>query len=203
MQHLHVMQTSLQISSSLFLEIFQENEIISFFPISAIRVGSNYKQQHNSQPMEFLIRSNVIDATDFPIRFAVDQNDFILRIINLKFTTPIDCYDAEKMAPNTFLREYGDTVYFRFGNSTDDPYLSMVTIWDNACTLSSTMVAIISTAAVLTLTLIIAVTAVFYKFLMRRQRNRRLGLVVPDGKTYRETEIVFQIEHAGLLKSDL
>lgn len=153
--------------------------------------------------MEFLIRSNLIDATDFPIRIVVNQNDFILRIINLKFTTPIDCNYAEKMASNTFLRDFGDTIYFRFGNSDDDPYLSMITIWDNACILSSTTVAIISTAAVLALTLIIAITAVFYKFLVRRQRNRRLGLVTPEGKTYRETEIVFQVEHAGLLKTDL
>lgn len=168
-----------------------------------MRVGSSYKQKHNSQPMEILIRSNEIDATDFPIRIAVNQNDFILRIINLKFTMPIDCNYAEKMVPNTFLREFGDTVYFRFGNSTDDPYLSLVTIWDNACTLSSTTVAIISTVAVLALTLIVAITAVFYKFLIRRQRNRRMGLVIPEGKTYRETEIVFQVEHAGLLKTDL
>lgn len=153
--------------------------------------------------MEFLIRSNIIDETDFPIRIAVQQNDFILRIINLKFTTPIDCKHAEKMVPNTFLREFGDTIYFRFGNSIDDPYLTVRTIWDNACTLSSTFVAIISTVTVLALTLIIAIAAVLYKFLLKHQRNRRLGLIVPEGKTYRETEIVFQVEHAGLLKTDL
>lgn len=152
--------------------------------------------------MEFQFISNSIHATDFPIRIKVDQTDFILRIFDLKFTTPIDCSYTTQLEHNTFLRQYGDTIYFRLDKATDE-FQSYSNILNNACALSPATIAIIATSTVLALILIIAITAVFYRFLMKHQKKPNLTMVIPDGKTYRETQIVYQIEHAGLLKTNL
>lgn len=156
--------------------------------------------------MEFQFLSNTIQTTDYPIRIAIAENDFHLRIFNLKFTTAIDCSYRTQFEYNTFLQQYGDTIYFRLDKTLNnkDSYQSLSNIMNNICALSSATIAIIATSAILLLILIIAITVVFYRFLMKHHKPRPpLSLVIPEGKTYRETQIIFQVENAGLLKTDL
>lgn len=171
---------------------------------SAMKVGSTYRRQ-NSQPMEFHFLSNTIRTTDYPIRVIIDQSSFNLRLFDLKFLMPIDCSYMTQLEHNSFLQTYGDTIYFPFGSQAgaETEFQSFSSILNNLCVLSPATIAIIATSAVLVLILIIAVTAVFYRYLMKRQSNRPVNMVIPDGKTYRETQIVFQIENAGLLKTNL
>lgn len=42
-----------------------------------------------------------------------------------------------------------------------------------------------------------------YRVAARCHTTREIPVIMPEGKTYRETQIVMQIEHAGLLKTDL
>lgn len=154
--------------------------------------------------MDFQFQSNVIQHTNFPIRFIVSP-DFRLRIIDLKFPNPIECPEALKLEHNQFLREFGDTVYFRIGKPYDSsaPYYSLSNILSEVCVVASHIIAIVSVVAVLIFILIVVVTAVFYRYLLRRERIKQLNVIRPEGKTYRETQIVVQIENAGLLKTDL
>lgn len=70
--------------------------------------------------------------------------------------------------------------------------------------MTSYIVAIVSSVAVLALIIIIVAVAIFYRFWMKHQPPQRpLNMVIPDGKTYRETQIIMQIENAGLLKTNL
>lgn len=66
------------------------------------------------------------------------------------------------------------------------------------------IVAIVSAVAVLTLIIIIVAVAIFYRFWMEHKPpQQQPNMVIPDGKTYRETQIFMQIENAGLLKTNL
>lgn len=161
-------------------------------------MGESVKQEQ----MEIRFASNEITSTDYPIRFDVAPKIY-LRILDLKFPKNVDCDKSEELRRNGFLRQYADTVYFNFGKSSDVEYKSLSTILSNDCAESTYLIAIISTAVILTLVLSIVAVAIFYPFLMKRQPERQISMVIPDGKTYRETQIMIQIENAGLLKTNL
>lgn len=166
--------------------------------ISAIETGDRVKQHQ----MEIQFSSNIIDSTDFPIRLDVAR-DFNFRVFDLKFSKTINCDTAEKLKHNSFLKKYVETIYFRIdGESTnaEDGYSSLSTILSNKCEVRTYWIAIISTVIVLTLILVIVAVAFFIRFSTKRQQT---SMTIPDGKTYRETQIMIQIEHSGLLKTDL
>lgn len=159
--------------------------------------------QQSTKDIQF--SSNTIHSTDTPIRFEIDRK-LHLRIHDLKFADFIDCVEADTLKQNPFLLPYADSVYFRFGKVTDInlEYRSLSNILMNECTVTTYIVAIVSTIVVFALILIIAIVAVFYRFWLKRQPPpRQMNMVIPDGKTYRETQIVVQIENAGLLKTNL
>lgn len=150
--------------------------------------------------MEIQFLSNVIDTPDLPIRFETDSNMY-LRILDLKFSHIITCEEAEKLKQNGFLPAYAELIYFRLGSDSDHSSLS--SIWSTKCTSTSYIAVSIIVAAILVLILVILLVALFYRFLIKRQPTRPIPMVIPDGKTYRETQIMMQIEHAGLLKTNL
>lgn len=158
----------------------------------------------NQRQKEIQFLSNQIYATDFPIRFNVAR-DFNLRILDLKFSQPFHCDKSNELKHNAFLQKYSETVYFRIGKATDPDggYSSLSTILSNKCTIRTYLIALIWAGIGLIVILSIIATAVFYRFWMKRQPNRQISMVIPDGKTYRETQIMIQIENAGLLKTNL
>lgn len=168
------------------------------FPIfvAGIHVGENKK--HLKLEIQFL--SNTIDGTDSPIRLEIDSNLY-LRVLDLKFSKIIDCTEAEQLRQNSFLPPYAELVYFRL--SANDEYSSLSNIWTTKCSVTSYIVAIASVVAVLALILVILIVVIFYRCLLKRPPARPIPMVIPDGKTYRETQIMMQIEHAGLLKTNL
>lgn len=151
--------------------------------------------------MEIQFLSNTIDTIDLPIRFDIDRNLF-LRVIDLKFSKIIDCNEAQQLRTNSFLPHYAELVYFRL--DTDYGYSSLSYIWTTKCSATNTyFIAIVLVAVAVALVLVIIIVAIFYRCLSKRQPVRPIPMVIPDGKTYCETQIVMQIEHAGLLKTNL
>lgn len=177
--------------------------------------------------MEIQFLSNVIGTTDSPIRFETDSN-VQLRILDLKFLQVINCDEAERLKQNAFLPQFAELVYFRY--SSDNEFSSLSSIWTTKCTVTTYIAVIALVAGVLVLILIIIIVALFYRFLAKRQPTQPIPMVIPginrnnqkvfstissnhkyfvtlvsisDGKTYRETQIMMQIEHAGLLKTNL
>lgn len=152
--------------------------------------------------MEILFAENVIDATDYPIRLDVSP-DFYLRIQNLKFSKEIGCDKVNEFQHNGFLQQHADTVFFNTGKSPNVEYNSLSNIMSHKCAETTYLIAIVSIAVILTLILIIIGVAFFYRYWMKHQPKREISMVIPDGKTYRETQILIQIENAGLLKTNL
>ncbi|XP_055305292.1 uncharacterized protein LOC129569989 [Sitodiplosis mosellana] len=173
---------------------------MSHSALSAINVDRpNSARQRN---MEIQFTSNDIFKTDHPIRFDLAR-DINIRILNLKFSNIIDCDKAKELRNNGFLQQYAETIYFRIGTPTDG-YSSLSSILSNRCANTTYLIAIISVAIVLLLILVIVGVAIFYRFWwMKRKPNQQISMIIPDGKTYRETQIMIQIENAGLLKTNL
>lgn len=162
-------------------------------------MGGGIKQTQ----MDINFMSNVINATDFPIRFDVAP-EYFLRIADLKFINPINCNQADELRRNSFLLQHANTVYFRMKNPSNS-YTSLTNILLNDCATTSYVIAIVSVVAIVVLILSIVAVALFYRFWKKHKPPppQPMNMVIPDGKTYRETQIVFQIESAGLLKTDL
>lgn len=152
--------------------------------------------------MKIRFASNEIASTDYPIRFDVPSN-INLQIIDLKFSKNVDCDKTDELKHNGFLQEYADNIYFNMGDASDLKYTSLSKILSGECAESTYIIAIISAAVIFTLILSIVAVAIFYRFWMKRQPKPQLSMVIPDGKTYRETQIMIQIENAGLLKTNL
>lgn len=173
---------------------------MSVSSVSAINVDrqNSAKQQH----MQILFKSNDIFKTDHPIRFELAR-DVDIRILDLKFSSMIDCDKAKELRINGFLQQFADTVYFRIGAPTDG-YSSMSSILDNKCASKTYLIAIVSGVIVLVVILAIIAVTIFYRFWwIKHKPNKQINMIIPDGKTYRETQIMIQIENAGLLKTNL
>lgn len=187
---------------------FQHNQLVILVFIIhlhlVIRVGDTYTKQQ-SQLMDFHFVGNSIRAIDDPIQILI-ADDFNLHLSQLKFLDPIDCEAAARFANNNFLMRFADTVYFRIGasGSTESTNFTLTGIGTRECkgVSTSTLVAIISGTTILLVVLVVLLGFVAFRYIERRQ-GRQLTVVMPEGKTYRETQIVMQIEHAGLMKTDL
>lgn len=179
------------------------NSFFSFF-WTVIRVGDAYTRQQ-SQLMDFHFVGNSIRSTDDPIQILVADN-FNLHLSQLQFETPIDCDAASQIENNNFLMHFGDTVYFHIGQSaTESNNFTLTEIVTRECrgVSTSTLIAIISATTVLLIVVVVVLGFVAFRHIEQRRQERQLNVVMPEGKTYRETQIVMQIERAGLMKTDL
>lgn len=165
-----------------------------------IKVSEGGKQ---FQP-EILLSSNKIHSTDIPIRLEIDPK-LTLRIQDLKFPRLIDCDEVERLRQNNFLSPHSASVYFgiKKGSNDDIQYTSLSNAVSDICANTTHLIAIISSIVIAVMILIVLSVALFYRFWEKQQLPRPLPMVIPDGKTYRETQIIMQIEHAGLMKTNL
>lgn len=155
--------------------------------------------------MDFHFVDNSIRTMADPIQILI-ADDFNLHLSQLQFETPIDCNAAMLIESNNFLMHFADTVYFRIGQSVaESNNITLTEIVTRECKGISTptLVAIISAATVLLIVVVVVLGFVAFRYIEQRRRDRQLTVVMPEGKTYRETQIVMQIEHAGLMKTDL
>ncbi len=155
--------------------------------------------------MEFQFISNTIDIPDvtFTLTFAPA---FRMRISKIYFLNPVSCAGAEILSHSEFVIEHGDSLFFKVDDVTlsKDPteYHTFSHIFSHLCIKASyLMYIIIGVVVFLILAVIIAVVVTV--IVLKRRRARQLNVVMPEGKTYRETQIIMQIENAGLLKTDL
>lgn len=155
--------------------------------------------------MDFHFAGNSIGTIDDPIQITI-ADEFNFNLKQLQFETPIECEAALLIEHNNFLMQFADTVYFYIGSSaTDSNNFTLTEIVGRECKglSSTTLVALISASTVLAIVVLVILAAVAFRYIEQRRRERQLNVVMPERKTYRETQIVMQIEHAGLMKTDL
>lgn len=129
-----------------------------------------------------------------------------MKISKIHFLNPVSCAGAEVLSHSEFVMEHADALYFKVDDATlakdINIYHTFSHIFSHLCIKASyLMYIIIGVVVFVILATIVAVTVTV--IILKRRRARQLNVVMPEGKTYRETQIIMQIENAGLLKTDL
>lgn len=185
--------------------------LISIPPSSApgISVAQLYRTTH-SERLDWVFKSNSINDQEHPYGLIFDK-DFKLSLSDLNYKKTITCEDAEGFRNNYFLMHYANTIHYEFfmGDRDADTNerltqpLSVSEILNDRCIRESHI--FLSVLAVMSTLIILIIVAgyVLYRYIRARRKLRQLDIVAPEGKTYRETQIVFQVQNVGLLKTDL
>nr|XP_016923977.1 uncharacterized protein LOC108005290 [Drosophila suzukii]XP_016923978.1 uncharacterized protein LOC108005290 [Drosophila suzukii]XP_036677069.1 uncharacterized protein LOC108005290 [Drosophila suzukii] len=143
-----------------------------------------------------------------PLRF---DGSFSLSIRDLRYDNSWSCEQLDRnveppLPRADFFRLHSDQLMFHPPDSGGDqrvqPYMPLRMLITDQCRERSYMAYIISGSVVLGLLLILLILLIWWRVVQRRRR-RKLDVVQPEPRTYKETQIVYQIENAGLLKTDL
>lgn len=147
--------------------------------------------------MDFHFSSNSIE--NLKNGFALLTSDDIhLRIFDLRIKKMIDCDEFRSIDSNNFFHQHINSIYFRYKND-----YSSIGQLSNECAIDTSTIIAYTLFATPLLLMIIVGGVLLLRYIDQRREARRLEIVMPEGKTYRETQIVMQIENAGLLKTDL
>lgn len=134
---------------------------------------------------------------------ALVFNDKIqLQVTHLQYENQFPCKELldKKQPKSPFFRSYSENIYFH--TKTNNQSLTLSKIIDVDCKEKSYLLYIILGIIVLIL-IVIIITAIVVTKILKDRRKRMLDVVLPEVRTYKETQIVYQIENAGLLKTDL
>lgn len=190
---------------------FEQNVINHLYRRSfvSITVSNQYKQSH-SEPLEWILKTTSVKDQQRPFGL-IFSDDFRIALSDLNYMTTVTCDEADTIRNNFFLRTHANTIHFEFLTGGRNPDtnehihqpISVAEIMRERCLPESTIyVSLIAVFITLTI-LVLACGFVAYKYIRARRKLNELDIVAPDGKTYRETQIIFQVQNVGLLKTDL
>ncbi|XP_055913958.1 uncharacterized protein LOC129947431 [Eupeodes corollae] len=133
---------------------------------------------------------------------ALVFNDKIqLQVTRLQYDNQFPCKELDKTQPKSpFFRSYSENIYFQ--TKSNNQSLTLSKIIDVDCKEKSYTVYIVVGIIVLVI-IAITIAVIVVMRIARKRRKRMLDVVLPESRTYKETQIVYQIENAGLLKTDL
>ncbi|XP_068159966.1 uncharacterized protein [Drosophila tropicalis] len=179
---------------------FHNNTVRSWLPTSSvIAVDGLNKDQENA----------VVIASPLPLHFD-DQFSLSLREVRYDNAWNCDQLDRSVEPPlprANFFRQYSEQLLFqrqapeRSGTVVNE-FVPLRQIIAEQCQVSS-YVAYIVVGSVLLSLLLVAILLLLWWRLAQRRKRRKLDVVQPEPRTYKETQIVYQIENAGLLKTDM
>lgn len=178
--------------------------LINNAAFSAIRLDKNYFSR-NSEPMIFHFNTNSLNMANGKPTTIQFFERFNLRITELRFLEPQSCESIHNLNENQFLSTHSDQIYLKvieFDNSESFNYYALSHIINNQCIATSYLVWIIVGISCISI-LILVLLIILICHCCKRRKARQMNIVMPEGKTYRETEIIMQIENHGLLKTDL
>ncbi|EDX17934.1 uncharacterized protein LOC6725979 [Drosophila simulans] len=143
-----------------------------------------------------------------PLRF---DNSFALNVRDIRYDNAWSCEQLDRnveppLPRAEFFRLHSDQLMFHppnFGGQGQiQPYIPLRSLITDECRERSYLAYIISGSVLLGLLLLLLILLLWWRVVQKRRR-RKLDVVQPEPRTYKETQIVYQIENAGLLKTDL
>ncbi|XP_017015119.2 uncharacterized protein [Drosophila takahashii] len=145
-----------------------------------------------------------------PLRF---DGSFALSIRDLRYDNSWSCEQLDRnveppLPRSDFFRLHSDQLMFHPPLSGGEqrsgvqPFVPLRLLITDQCRERSYMAYIISGSVLLGLLLLLLILLLWWRVVQKRRR-RKLDVVQPEPRTYKETQIVYQIENAGLLKTDL
>lgn len=176
--------------------------LINNAAFSAIRLANDYFSR-NSEPMIFHFSTNHLNMANGRPTTIQFFDRFNLRITELTFIEPQSCESIHNLNEIEFFASHSDQMYFKvieFDSTVS--FNSLSHILNNQCIATSYVVWIIVGVSCISI-LILVLLIILICHCCKRRKARQMNIVMPEGKTYRETEIIMQIENHGLLKTDL
>ncbi|XP_064555135.1 uncharacterized protein LOC135440074 [Drosophila montana] len=141
-----------------------------------------------------------------PLRF---NERFALSIRQLCYDNVWSCeqLDTSTEPPQPradFFRQHSEQLLFRGAATVGGtaPFMPLRQLIGEQCQRRSYVAYIVAGSVLLVLLLLLLLLLLWWR-LAQRRRRRKLDVVQPEPRTYKETQIVYQIENAGLLKTDL
>lgn len=137
---------------------------------------------------------------------SLEANGLVSKFVNLKFNESCNC--------EIFLSTYATYKDFfsEIKCMDSDDFISVIDYKQNKCTILSghtTMIVVICVICALLLITIILLSLYYHKVFKEGKYGKEnvpqknVSLIVPDGRTYRETEVHVILETADLLTTDL
>lgn len=148
-------------------------------------------------PQELLIDNNTV-VNIKPSSLIFNRTRLRQRIDGLNLNIPCTCELAEEW--RELLKEQVGTINCWY--DLESHYVSLPTYVDNRCGAFKQTFWIFVVIGVI-LALIIVAVVIFFIVRREQEKKKKVQIVMPDGKTYRETEFHIVVERAELLTTDL
>ncbi|XP_034672233.1 uncharacterized protein LOC117903859 [Drosophila subobscura] len=149
------------------------------------------------------------DVAAQPLHF---NERFALSLRELRYENAWSCYQmdtsVEPPVPRSdFFRLHSEQLLFprpptAGGVQKLVQFVPLRQLMPEQCKTTSYAAYIVTGSVLLALLLLLLLLLLWWRLAQRRKR-RKLDVVQPEPRTYKETQIVYQIENAGLLKTDL
>lgn len=148
-------------------------------------------------PQELVIDNNTITNLT-PTSLIYNRTRLTLRVDGLNLNKSCTCELAEEWREIT--KEQGGAIACWY--ELEGYYVSLPTYIDSRCGVFKQTYWIF---VVIGIIILLVVTALVVFFIVRREneKKKKVQIVMPDGKTYRETEFHIVVERAELLTTDL
>ena len=180
--------------------------VCKYFIFIGIRVHRDYV---GNEKLELRFSNNTVH---FPFTVQpLDFNEkFNLNLKQLKYDNEYSCHEVDysqqpAKAKQEFFNHFKDSIYFKqnsLSNATQTNYRVLSKIIEIDCQQKSYWLYVIIGLICLLILVIIIVVIVCWRIAKKRKAKRKMDIIQPEPRTYKETQIVYQIENAGLLKTD-
>uniref|UniRef100_A0A1L8D9T1 Uncharacterized protein n=2 Tax=Nyssomyia neivai TaxID=330878 RepID=A0A1L8D9T1_9DIPT len=201
------------VMSTINMPFITDNNISIADPRAFARIVVEREVQRRlNEPMFLDFSRNQFDTPDWPqpLQFAPE---FRLIFTRNQFINPTTCAQLNRIRDNEFFNLFSSEIFFRLTdymidsgsgeiNGRNDVF-SFAYITENFCIETSYFWWIILGIILFLLLLLVIFMVLLCVWWRKQKEKRRLEVIQPEGKTYRETQIVMQIENHGLLKTDL
>lgn len=175
-----------------------------------LRFHNNTVQSLQASGSSVLAGANGIDGIAVPPQPLRFDDRFALSIKQLRYENTWSCEQLDMnlqppMPRAEFFRQHSEQLFFRSNMERQlemPQYEPLRQLIIEQCQRTSYTAYIVVGSLLLALLLLLLLLLLWWRLAQRRKR-RKLDVVQPEPRTYKETQIVYQIENAGLLKTDL
>jgi hypothetical protein len=124
-----------------------------------------------------------------------------LQLSKLYLQDPQTCVTLNQINENKFFNDNAQAIYLRLEDDVET--FNSISYLSERCRDDSKwfMYLLIATAVVVFFAIMIPAICCFIRC-RNNKRKKNLNLIMPEPRTYRQTQIIMQIENTGLIKTD-
>lgn len=166
----------------------------------AISVDSSYFNRNSQRPV-LVFHNNRIGRLENS-KTLLFSDGFNVQIREVRIVHSITCQEVAQVEQYSLLVDHPDDIFFKIAGEENE-FKSFNDIRRIRCMEDNFWFYLIIGSVVAAIVLVIICSLVSCYCIAQKKKQRKLNVVLPEPRTYRETQIVMQIENHGLLKTDL